>query len=136
LSFVKQNILTIIGILTLVIGIGYFVKYAIDKNWIGETTRFIIGMLTGFGIMAIGYFIQKNYKTFSSIISGGGIAILYQCNIGLPRIPSIYAKYCLYIFSIHYHFGSNYSLFLQQRSAYYLCVNWRFCFSFDGKQRK
>jgi uncharacterized membrane protein len=61
----------------LVIGIGYFVKYAIDKNWIGETARFIIGMLTGFGIMAIGYFIQKNYKTFSSIISGGGIAILY-----------------------------------------------------------
>ena len=77
LSFVKQNILTIIGILTLVIGIGYFVKYAIDKNWIGETARFIIGMLTGFGIMGIGYFIQKNYKTFSSIISGGGIAILY-----------------------------------------------------------
>jgi uncharacterized membrane protein len=36
LSFVKQNILTIIGILTLVIGIGYFVKYAIDKNWIGK----------------------------------------------------------------------------------------------------
>lgn len=76
-GFVKQNVLTIIGILTLVIGIGYFVKYAIDKNWIGETARFIIGMLTGFGIMAIGYFIQKNYKIFSSIISGGGIAILY-----------------------------------------------------------
>lgn len=77
LGFVKQNVLTIIGILTLVIGIGYFVKYAIDKNWIGETTRFAIGIFTGFGIMAIGYFIQKNYKTFSSIISGGGIAILY-----------------------------------------------------------
>ncbi len=76
LGFVKQNVLTIIGILTLVIGIGYFVKYAIDKNWIGETARFIIGMLTGFGIMAIGYFIQKNYKIFSSIISGGGIEIL------------------------------------------------------------
>lgn len=75
--FFKQNILTIIGILTLVIGIGYFVKYAIDKNWIGETARFIIGILTGFGIMAMGYFIHKNYKTFSSIISGGGIAILY-----------------------------------------------------------
>ena len=77
LGFVKQNVLTIIGILTLVIGIGYFVKYAIDKNWIGETSRFAIGIFTGFGIMAIGYFIQKNYKTFSSIISGGGIAILY-----------------------------------------------------------
>lgn len=76
-GFVKQNVLTIIGILTLVIGIGYFVKYAIDKNWIGETARFAIGIFTGFGIMAIGYFIQKKNKIFSSIISGGGIAILY-----------------------------------------------------------
>lgn len=76
-GFLKQNILTIIGILTLVIGIGYFVKYAIDKNWIGETARFVIGILSGFGIMGIAYIIHKNYKTFSSIISGGGIAILY-----------------------------------------------------------
>lgn len=76
-GFVKQNILTIIGILTLVIGIGYFVKYAIDRNWIGETARFTIGLFTGFGIIGIGYIIRKNYRTFSAIISGGGIAILY-----------------------------------------------------------
>ena len=76
-DFLKQNILTIIGIFTLVLGIGYFVKYAIDKNWIGETSRAGIGFFTGVFIIFIGHFLRKNYKTFASIITGGGISVLY-----------------------------------------------------------
>ncbi|PIF45143.1 putative membrane protein DUF2339 [Chryseobacterium sp. 52] len=76
-DFLKQNILTIIGIFTLVLGIGYFVKYAIDKNWIGETARAGTGMIIGAGIMLAGHFLRKNYAVFASIITGGGIAVLY-----------------------------------------------------------
>lgn len=76
-EFLKQNILTVIGIFTLVLGIGYFVKYAIDKNWIGETTRAGIGLCTGTAIILAGHFLRKNYTTFASIITGGGIAVLY-----------------------------------------------------------
>lgn len=77
LDFLKQNALTIIGIFTLVLGIGYFVKYAIDKNWIGETSRAGIGFITGIAILGIGHFLRKNYLAFSSIIMGGGISVLY-----------------------------------------------------------
>ncbi|WP_415326614.1 DUF2339 domain-containing protein [Chryseobacterium sp. MMS23-Vi53] len=76
-DFLKQNALTIIGIFTLVLGIGYFVKYAIDRNWIGETSRVGIGFLVGAGIIAVGHFLRKNYSAFSSIITGGGVAVLY-----------------------------------------------------------
>ncbi|MCD0479177.1 DUF2339 domain-containing protein [Chryseobacterium sp. LC2016-29] len=76
-DFIKQNILTIIGIFTLVLGIGYFVKYAIDKNWIGESARMGIGFLAGFILIITAHFIRKNYTIFSSIIMGGGIAVLY-----------------------------------------------------------
>ncbi|RLJ31995.1 putative membrane protein DUF2339 [Chryseobacterium sp. 7] len=76
-DFLKQNALTIIGIFTLVLGIGYFVKYAIDKNWIGETTRAAIGFCIGAGIIVTGHFLRKNYTAFASIITGGGIAVLY-----------------------------------------------------------
>lgn len=76
-DFIKQNVLTIIGIFTLVLGIGYFVKYAIDKNWIGESARMGIGFLAGFILIITAHFIRKNYTTFSSIIMGGGIAVLY-----------------------------------------------------------
>lgn len=76
-DFIRQNILTIIGIFTLVLGIGYFVKYAIDKNWIGENSRTGIGFLAGFVLIFAAHFIRKNYSIFSSIITGGGMAVLY-----------------------------------------------------------
>lgn len=76
-DFLKQNALTIIGIFTLVLGIGYFVKYAIDKNWIGETSRAGIGFIVGIAIIGTGHFLRKNYMVFSAIITGGGIAALY-----------------------------------------------------------
>lgn len=76
-EFAKQNALTLIGILTLVLGIGYFVKYAIDKNWIGETMRMFIGFAVGAGVVMTGHFLRKNYTVFASIITGGGIAVLY-----------------------------------------------------------
>ncbi|MGO4710550.1 DUF2339 domain-containing protein [Chryseobacterium sp. 2TAF14] len=76
-DFIKHNILTIVGIFTLVLGIGYFVKYAIDKNWIGENARMGIGFLAGFILIIVAHFIRKNYSIFSSIVTGGGIAVLY-----------------------------------------------------------
>ncbi|MGE4513423.1 MAG: DUF2339 domain-containing protein [Chryseobacterium sp.] len=76
-NFLQQNALTIAGIFTLVLGIGYFVKYAIDKNWIGEVSRAGIGFTAGTGIITLGHFLRKNYTVFASIITGGGIAILY-----------------------------------------------------------
>ncbi|WP_312343485.1 DUF2339 domain-containing protein [Chryseobacterium binzhouense] len=76
-DFIKQNILTIIGIFTLVLGIGYFVKYAIDKNWVGENSRTAIGFVSGVVLMIAAHFIRKKYTIFASIITGGGIAVLY-----------------------------------------------------------
>lgn len=76
-DFLKQNALTIIGIFTLVLGIGYFVKYAIDKNWIGESARVEIGFFIGVLLIGTGHFLRKNYAVFSSIIMGGGITVLY-----------------------------------------------------------
>lgn len=76
-KFLQQNALAIAGIFTLVLGIGYFVKYAIDNNWIGEVSRAAIGFAAGAAIMGIGHFLRKNYAVFASIITGGGIAVLY-----------------------------------------------------------
>lgn len=77
MSFLKQNALSVIGIFTLVLGIGYFVKYAIDRNWIGESGRVAIGFVTGLALIGLGHWLRKNYTIFSSIITGGGISVFY-----------------------------------------------------------
>ena len=38
-KYIGENLFGKIGILILVLGMGLFVKYAIDKEWINETLR-------------------------------------------------------------------------------------------------
>lgn len=80
-SFVERllsaNTLSKIGIVTFVLGIAFFVKYAIDQNWINEIGRVGIGVLTGAIIIGIAHKLKEKYHLFSSILVGGGIAVLY-----------------------------------------------------------
>ena len=76
-KFIGENLLSKIGIATLVLGIAYFVKYAIDQNWINEIGRVSIGIFLGGTVIAIAHKLKNTYRTFSSILVGGGISILY-----------------------------------------------------------
>lgn len=76
-KFVGENLINKIGIAILVIGIGFFVKYAIDKEWIHEIGRVFIGILCGGLLLGIAHKLQKNFKAFSAVLVGGGISVLY-----------------------------------------------------------
>lgn len=76
-KFIGENLINKIGILILVLGISYFVKYAIDKDWINEPARVGIGVLCGVLVMGIAHKLRKSYAAFSSVIVAGAIAIFY-----------------------------------------------------------
>lgn len=76
-KFIGERLITFIGIAILVIGIAFFVKFAIDKNWINETGRTAIGILAGGILVGVAHRLRKSYTTFSSVLAGGGIATLY-----------------------------------------------------------
>src|SRR5690349_14803127 len=44
---VAANWLTRIGVLALIFGLAFFLKYAIDQGWISQWTRVILGIVTG-----------------------------------------------------------------------------------------
>ncbi|MEX6626879.1 DUF2339 domain-containing protein [Tenacibaculum salmonis] len=76
-KFIGENLINKLGILILVLGISFFVKYAIDKDWINEPARVGIGVLCGSLIMAIAHKLKKNYTSFSSVLVAGAISIFY-----------------------------------------------------------
>ena len=76
-KFIGENLINKIGILILVLGISYFVKYAIDKDWINEPARVGIGMLSGALIMGVAHKLRKKYAAFSSVFVAGAIAVFY-----------------------------------------------------------
>ena len=76
-KFIGENLFGKIGILILVIGMGLFVKYAIDKDWINEVFRTVLGFVVGGGLLLISLKLKKTYRAFSSLLAGGAFAIFY-----------------------------------------------------------
>lgn len=76
-KFIGENLINKIGILILVLGISFFVKYAIDKDWINEPARVGIGILCGALVMFVAHKLKANYKAFSSVFVAGAVGIFY-----------------------------------------------------------
>jgi hypothetical protein len=67
-----------IGTAALVLGIGFFVKYAFDNDWIDETGRVLIGAAAGLAMVAGGHVVaRRGYALYGQIVAGGGFAALY-----------------------------------------------------------
>jgi uncharacterized membrane protein len=67
-----------IGIVAVLIGVSYFLKYAFDNNWIGPGGRVAIGLIAGIGVILWSeHFRARNYRTFSFSLKAVGIGVLY-----------------------------------------------------------
>ena len=81
------NWLARIGILALVIGIGFLLRLAFDNDWIGETGRVVLGSATGVLLLGGGEFWSRRYPAWAQAVIGGGVAVLYL---------SLFAAFVLY----------------------------------------
>ena len=67
-----------IGIVAVLVGVSYFLKYAFDNNWIGPSGRIAIGLIAGIAITFWSEtFRRKGYKLFSYGLKAIGIGTLY-----------------------------------------------------------
>lgn len=80
-KFIGENLFGKIGILIFVIGVGFFVKYAIDKNWINETFRTVLGFLTGAVLLAVAERLQRSIVHLARCLR---VALLLYSILRLP----------------------------------------------------
>jgi uncharacterized membrane protein len=67
-----------IGIIAIILGVGYFLREAFRRGWIGPQGRVMIGVAIGIGLLYAGERIRaRGYRSYAQGLSGGGIAILY-----------------------------------------------------------
>src|SRR5438477_2471446 len=67
-----------IGIVAVLIGVSYFLKYAFENNWIGPAGRIAIGLLAGAGVVLWSESFRKHgYRVFSYSLKALGVGILY-----------------------------------------------------------
>ena len=78
-----------IGMLAILFGVAFFLKYSFDNKLIGETGRVLLGICCGGVFIGIGEYLQKkrNLGLYGQLLSGGGLGVLYL---------ALYAAFALY----------------------------------------
>jgi uncharacterized membrane protein len=76
-KFIGENLINKIGIAILVLGLGLLLQYAIGKGLISETAQTLIGVASGGLLLFFAHRLRENFRAFSSVLVGGGLAVLY-----------------------------------------------------------
>lgn len=76
-SRIGQKWMLIAGLLTMVFGIGYFLKYSFDQGWVGPAGRVAAAYLWGISFLVAGDRLRKRYEKYGLSLIGGGFAVLY-----------------------------------------------------------
>ena len=76
-KFIGENLLSKIGIVIFVIGMGFLVKLGIDNEVITESMRVAIGILIGGGMIGLAHYLRNSFAKFSSVLIGGALSVLY-----------------------------------------------------------
>ena len=67
-----------VGVVTLVLGIAFFFKWAVDNEWIGPAGRVMLGVIAGLAALAIADVLwRKGQHTFAQGGTAVGLGILY-----------------------------------------------------------
>jgi len=66
-----------IGIIAIFLGVTFFLKYAVDNQWIGPAGRVLIGAAVGLAFLILGERLRKRYPSYAYGLTGGGVAVLY-----------------------------------------------------------
>lgn len=82
-----SRLFTGIGVVALLFGVGFFLRYAFDNNLITPLWRVVLGLVFGLVLVGIGSHTTKKFFTYGQIVIGGGLGMLYL---------SLYAAYAYY----------------------------------------
>ena len=76
-EFIGKNLASKVGILVTIVGIFIGARYAIEHNMVSPMVRIISGYASGLVLIALAILLKKKYEAYSSVLMGGGLAVLY-----------------------------------------------------------
>lgn len=66
-----------VGVVAVILGVAFFLRYAFSQNLITETMRVVLGIVGGGILLGIGAYLRKTYASYANVLSGGGLALWY-----------------------------------------------------------
>ena len=76
-----------IGVLILIIGVGFFLKYAFEQEWIGPAVQISLGFICGLGLLAFGNLChRRNLRGLDVGVVAVGLGTLYLSSYSATQV--------------------------------------------------
>lgn len=76
-SFIGTKVISIVGILLMMLGVGYGAKYAIENDLISAKIWIIAVYILGTALLLMALKLKSKYENFSAVLLSGAMAIYY-----------------------------------------------------------
>ena len=76
-EYVGRNLISLIGIIITILGVGIGAKYAIERDLISPAARILIGYSFAVVLLGIAFWLKRKYLNFSAVLLSGALAIMY-----------------------------------------------------------
>ncbi len=76
-QWIGQRALLAIGVVALLMALGYLLKLSFDRGWIPPLARCVGGALAGVVVGAVGWRLQPRYRTYGAALIGCGAGMIY-----------------------------------------------------------
>ena len=107
--FIGENLISKIGIVIIIIGVGIGAKYAIENQLVSPLIRIIIGYFIGVFMGIIAIRLRGRYLNFSAVLLSGAIAILYFITYAAYSYYSMMPQLVAFILMLLFTSGAVYT---------------------------
>ena len=114
-EFIGKNVASKVGILVTIIGIFIGAKYAIEHNMVSPVVRVINGYVCGAALIAVALRLKKKYEAYSSVLMGGGLAVLYFMTYIAYSFYQLMPQLAAFGLMLAFTAGTIYAAFLYNR---------------------
>ena len=76
-EFIGRNLISLIGIIITILGVGIGAKYAIDRDLISPLARIVLGYSFAAALFAVALWLKNKYLNFSAVLLSGSLAMMY-----------------------------------------------------------
>ncbi len=109
-KFIGENLISVIGVIILIIGVGIGAKYAIDNKMISPLTRIVLGYAIAVGLLLFALKLKEKYEKFSAVLLSGALALMYFLTFAAydfyDLIPKMMAFGLMLVFTVFTTFSA------------------------------
>lgn len=88
---IGANWLSKLGMVVLVLGVAFFLRYAIEQGWITIPARVVLGVLGGIALFATGdllrWWDRERFGVYAQVLAGGGAVITFFSLFAAYQFP-------------------------------------------------